>query len=43
MPEIEGQETEPHIGIPAEAKNVIAVGAVQADENYALFSSIGPS
>ncbi len=39
----EGQETEPHIGIPAEAKNVIAVGAVQADENYALFSSIGPS
>ena len=39
----EGLETEPHVGIPAEAKNVIAVGAVQADENYALFSSIGPS
>ena len=39
----EGQQTEPHVGIPAEAKNVIAVGAVQADENYALFSSIGPS
>jgi hypothetical protein len=39
----EGQETEPHIGIPAEAKNVIAVGAVQADETYALFSSTGPS
>lgn len=38
-----GQETEPHIGIPAEAKNVIAVGAVQANENLALFSSIGPS
>jgi serine protease AprX len=39
----EGEETEPHVGIPAEAKNVIAVGAVQADENYASFSSIGPS
>ena len=39
----EGQEAEPHVGIPAEAKNVIAVGAVQANETYALFSSIGPS
>ena len=39
----EGQQTEPHVGIPAEAKNVIAVGAVQSDETYALFSSIGPS
>ncbi len=39
----EGQEAEPHVGIPAEAKNVIAVGAVQADETLALFSSIGPS
>ena len=39
----EGQQTEPHVGIPAEAKNVIAVGAVKADETYALFSSIGPS
>lgn len=38
-----GLETEPHIGIPAEAKNVVAVGAVQANETYALFSSIGPS
>lgn len=38
-----GQETEPHVGIPAEAKNVIAVGAVQANETLALFSSIGPS
>jgi serine protease AprX len=35
--------TEPHVGIPAEALNVIAVGAVKADETYALFSSIGPS
>jgi len=39
----EGQQAEPHVGIPAEAKNVIAVGAVQANETYALFSSIGPS
>ncbi len=39
----EGLETEPHVGIPAEAKNVIAVGAVQADEALASFSSIGPS
>ena len=39
----EGQETEPHVGIPAEAKNVIAVGAVQPNEAYAVFSSIGPS
>jgi hypothetical protein len=39
----EGQQAEPHVGIPAEAKNVIAVGAVQSNETYALFSSIGPS
>lgn len=39
----EGQETEAHIGIPAEAKSVIAVGAVQADKTYAPYSSIGPS
>lgn len=38
-----GQEIEPHIGIPAEAKNVIAVGAVKSDKTLALFSSIGPS
>jgi hypothetical protein len=35
--------TEPHIGVPAEALNVIAIGAVQANKNYASFSSIGPS
>ncbi len=35
--------TNPHIGIPAEATNVLAVGAVKADETYATFSSIGPS
>ena len=39
----EGTTTEPHIGVPAEALNVIAVGAVKADKTYALFSSIGPS
>lgn len=32
-----------HIGVPAEANNVLAVGAVQADESYATFSSVGPS
>lgn len=32
-----------HIGVPAEATNVLAVGAVKFDETYATFSSIGPS
>ncbi|MFM9824782.1 S8 family serine peptidase [Flavobacterium sp.] len=35
--------TEKHIGVPAEALNVIAVGAVKSDKTYASFSSIGPS
>ncbi len=35
--------TEKHIGTPAEALNVIAVGAVNSVETYASFSSIGPS
>jgi serine protease AprX len=39
----EGRTSEKHIGIPAEALNVIAVGAVKSDETYATFSSIGPS
>ncbi len=39
----EGATTEPHIGVPAEALNVIAVGAVKSDRTYASFSSIGPS
>jgi subtilisin family serine protease len=38
-----GQYTEPHIGAPADAKSVIAVGAVTAQRNWATFSSIGPS
>lgn len=31
-----------HIGVPAEATNVLAVGAVQPNESYATFSSVGP-
>lgn len=40
-----GGSSEPlnHIGVPAEATNVLAVGAVRADETYGTFSSIGPS
>ena len=40
-----GASAEPfnHVGVPAEATNVIAVGAVRFDESYATFSSIGPS
>jgi len=32
-----------HVGVPAEATNVLAVGAVKFDESYATFSSVGPS
>lgn len=39
----EGNAPEPHIGVPAEANNVLAIGAVKADRSYASFSSIGPS
>lgn len=38
-----GTTNVPQIGVPAEATNVLAIGAVQADRNYANFSSIGPS
>lgn len=38
-----GNSSDPHIGVPAEATNVLAVGAVQFDETYATFSSTGPS
>ncbi|MEC4005345.1 S8 family serine peptidase [Flavobacterium sp. SUN052] len=38
-----GSSSEPHIGVPAEATNVLAVGAVKFDRTYAAFSSIGPS
>lgn len=33
----------PHISVPADAVNVLAIGAVKSDESYAAFSSIGPS
>lgn len=38
-----GASSEPHVGVPAEANNVIAVGAVDASEQLAYFSSIGPT
>jgi serine protease AprX len=38
-----GSESEPHIGIPGDARNVLTVGAVTSTEVYAAFSSIGPS
>lgn len=39
----EGATVEPHIGVPAEALNVLGIGAVKSDRTYAAFSSIGPS
>ena len=38
-----GGSSEPYVGVPAEANNVIAVGAVKFDRSLASFSSIGPS
>ena len=38
-----GATENPHVNVPAEATNVLAVGAVSADEAYAYFSSVGPS
>lgn len=38
-----GGTSEPHIGVPADAFHVLAVGAVTSTESYASFSSIGPS
>ena len=38
-----GSSSEPHVGVPAEATNVLAIGAVKADRTLATFSSIGPS
>lgn len=38
-----GATVNPHISAPADARNVLAVGAVTASENYASFSSTGPS
>lgn len=38
-----GTSSEPHVGVPAEANNVLAIGAVRSNRNIASFSSIGPS
>lgn len=40
-----GNNTAPlnRVGVPAEATNVLAIGAVKADETLAAFSSVGPS
>jgi len=38
-----GASGNPYISAPADAINVLAVGAVTASRNYASFSSIGPS
>ena len=38
-----GTSENPHIAVPADAANTLAVGAVMPDESYATFSSIGPS
>lgn len=38
-----GNSSNPNIGVPADGINVLTVGAVTATENYANFSSIGPS
>ncbi len=38
-----GGDSEPHVGIPAEANKALAIGSVQANRNRSSFSSIGPS
>lgn len=38
-----GNTQNPNIGVPADAVDVLTVGAVDANENYVAFSSIGPS
>ncbi|WP_338375648.1 S8 family serine peptidase [uncultured Flavobacterium sp.] len=38
-----GNSANPHVGVPAEAINVLAVGAVDSNEAIASFSSVGPS
>ncbi len=38
-----GNSKEPHVGVPAEAMNVLAVGSVAFDRIRTSFSSIGPS
>ena len=43
MLEIQEALQNPHINVPAEAINALAVGAVDSNEVIAAFSSIGPS
>lgn len=38
-----GNTSEKHISIPADAANILTIGAVTSTEDYASFSSIGPS
>lgn len=38
-----GATSEPHIGTPADAIGALTIGAVNSVEQYATFSSIGPS
>lgn len=38
-----GASVNPYISVPADALNVLTVGAVTSTESYASFSSIGPS
>ncbi|CCG53268.1 Probable S8 subtilisin family serine endopeptidase precursor [Flavobacterium indicum GPTSA100-9 = DSM 17447] len=38
-----GATAEPHIATPADAFGALTIGAVQSNESYAAFSSIGPS
>lgn len=38
-----GNSANPHVAVPAEAIHALAIGAVDSNENYASFSSIGPS
>lgn len=37
-----GNSANPHVAVPAEAIHALAIGAVDSNENYASFSSIGP-
>jgi serine protease AprX len=39
----EGANAEPHVGVPAEATNALAIGAVISNKTRASFSSQGPS
>ncbi|MBD3583620.1 S8 family serine peptidase [Flavobacterium selenitireducens] len=39
----EGNGDDNHVSVPADALDVLSVGAVTASENYASFSSIGPT